>query len=121
MPIYEYICKKCSNEFEKIESISRVDWKSNKSEAVWCKVCQDYTAYRVMSGFKIGTKALETTGRSGYETDDLTIGKLVDEGGIPYEEKNRLRKRAEMITRQNRYTKGLKERAKKYHFDPFED
>ena len=100
---------------------SIADWKSNNSKRVYCISCGFKAGYRIVSGFKIGTKALETTGRSGYETDDLTIGKLVDEGGIPYEEKARLAERGKMIKRQNDYTKGLKRRAKKYNFDPFED
>lgn len=121
MPIYEYECRKCGHVFERIEPHSDLSWKALKNKKYNCLVCGENSAVRVPSKFKLGTKVLEIKGKSGYETDDLTLGKLIDEGGIPYEEKARLRKREKLITRQKKYTKALKERAKKYNFDPSGD
>ena len=64
---------------------------------------------------------MDTTGKSGYQTDALTLGKLIDERGIPAEEKRRLRKRDQMIIRQKQYTKELNARAKKYDFSPYSE
>jgi len=119
MPIYEYECLDCGVKFEKIEVASKSSWKEDLKKAVYCNVCNKKMAHRIFSGFKVGTKLLDTTGKSGYETDKLTLGKIIDEGGIPYEERARLREREKMIERQNVYIKGLKERGKKYNFDPF--
>ena len=121
IPIYEYECRMCGSTFEKIEKISTSSWKVVKKKEIYCTTCGSKRAYRVPSSFKIGTGILETTGKSGYETDDLTLGKLIDEGGIPAEEKRRLRKRDKMIKRQKKYTKELNKRAKKYEFDPVTD
>ena len=74
-----------------------------------------------MNAFKIGTKSLETTNRSGYETDELTIGKIVDNKGIPYEFKGDLKKRQDMLKRQKIYGKELKERGRRMNFNPFKD
>ena len=120
MPIYEYKCDSCGEEFERVEKVSHLSWKALKQKKYSCVKCGKKTARRMLSKFKIGTKALETTGKSGYETDDLTLGKLIDEGGLPYEEKNRLKKREEMINRQKKYTKELNRRAKEYDFNPSE-
>jgi len=121
MPIYEYECLDCGARFETIEKFSDKNWKAQKKIAVYCKACGKKRAFRVVSRFKIGSKALDTTGKSGYETEDFTLGKLIDEGGIPYEERNRLRNREDMINRQKKYTEGLRERSRKYEFNPFGD
>jgi len=120
MPIYEYSCKKCGHIFEVLENHKNVSWKLQNKQAVYCNACKTKNAYRIPSAFKIGNNLLETTGKSGYETDDLTLGKLVDEGGIPYEEKNRLRDREKLIKRQKKYTEELNERAKRFNFEPNE-
>jgi hypothetical protein len=86
-----------------------------------CAFCEKLTARRVMSKFKIGSGVLETSNKSGYEDDSLTLGKIIDEGGIPYEAKEPLRKRNKMVIELNKYETGLKERAKKYNFDPLEE
>lgn len=125
MPIYQYQCKNCGNEFERIEKVSGElkvssfsSWKLDKQKSIQCPKCRKNSAKKVVSRFKVGSKVLETTGKSGYLTDDFTMGKLIDEGGIPYEEQSRLREREKMIKRQKKYTKSLKWRAKKYKFDP---
>lgn len=119
MPIYPYECINCGYEFEKIEKASGLSWKEEAELRHRCPACNEMAARKVAGMFKLGSKALETTGKSGYETDDFTMGKLIDEGGIPYEEKNRLRNREKMIKRQKDYGRKLKERSKKYSFDPF--
>ena len=121
IPIYEYECENCGCTFERIEKVPSLPWKLLKRKAVSCNVCNEKKAFKIPSSFKIGTGILETTGKSGYETDDLTLGKLIDEGGIPAEEKRKLRKRDKMIKRQKKYTKELNKRAKKYGFDPITD
>ena len=112
MPIYEYYCSVCKVKFERIESVTSETWETLKTKKVYCTGCRQKTATRTVSLFKLGTKALETTGRSGYLDDNLTLGKLIDEGGIPAEEKRRLREREKMIDRQKEYTKQLKQREK---------
>lgn len=57
MPIYEYVCGKCSNVFEKLESIN-----SQSKEAV-CPKCGE-TAHR-----KISVSAYHLTGSGFYNTD----------------------------------------------------
>ena len=121
MPMYEYQCVVCNKKFEQIEPVRKGSWKSANANPVYCKYCGKHDAFPVVSGFKIGTRVLETSGRTGYEDDDLTIGKLVDEGGIPAETKRKLAKRERMQKRQKEYTEGLKVRAEKYGFDPFSD
>lgn len=120
MPIYEYRCEACGNIFEQIEPVSKASWKSSRLKKVYCVRCGKKEAVKAPTAFKIGIKILETTGKSGYETDAFTLGKLIDEGGIPYEEKARLRDRDKMIKRQIKYTKELSRRAKAYNFDPGE-
>jgi len=119
MPIYQYYCKNCGEKFERIERVCSETWETLKTKTVYCIVCKQKTAVKGVSSFKIGTKVLETTGKSGYQDEHLTLGKIIDEGGIPYEEKNRLRERDAMIGRQKEYTKGLKKREKKYGFNAF--
>ena len=121
MPIYEYKCKNCNSEFERLEKISSESWETLKKKLFSCNNCGTYSACRKISLFKIGTKVLETTGKSGYETEDLTLGKIIDEGGIPAEEKRKLRERDKMIERQQKYTRALNKRAKKYNFNPLSD
>ena len=119
MPIYEYYCSVCKVNFERIESVTSETWETLKTKKVYCTGCRQKTAVRTVSLFRLGTKTLETTGRSGYLDDNLTLGKLIDEGGIPAEEKRRLREREKMIGRQKEYTKQLKQREKQYNFNAF--
>ena len=120
MPIYQYICKFCKGRFERIEKVTKKSFRDEFQD--WpCPNCGEMYVKKIASSFKVGSGLLETTGKSGYLTDDLTLGKLIDEGGIPSEEKRRLKERSDMIERQNKYTKELNARAKKYHFDPVGD
>ena len=121
MPIYEYFCDYCNLKFEKIESVTKVPIETLKSKKLYCNKCGTYSARKLVSSFRIGTGLLETTGKSGYLSDDLTLGKLIDEGGIPAEEKRKLRERDAMISRQKQYTKELKVREKRYGFDSAEE
>ena len=121
MPIYEYECLECGKSFEKIEKVTKSSWIKFSRKRIRCSFCGKVKARRIVSRIKIGSKILETKNKSGYQTDELTLGKMIDEGGIPYEYKEGIRKRTEMIKRHNEYNKGLKERAKKYKFDPFSD
>ena len=121
MLIYEYECSYCGAVAERIEKCSNLSWEEEREITYACHECNRLTLRKAITSFKIGTKALETTGKSGYQTDDLTLGKLIDEGGIPYEEKARLRERDKMILRQKEYSKQLNARAKKHGFDPFTD
>ena len=128
MPIYEYYCEYCHLKFEKIESVTKNSIETLKSKNAilrrkkyFCDRCGTESARKLVSSFKIGSKMLETTGKSGYLDDDLTLGKLIDEGGIPAEEKRRLRERDAMMSRQKQYTEELKVREKRYNFDSAED
>ncbi|MDY6894889.1 MAG: FmdB family zinc ribbon protein [Thermotogota bacterium] len=119
MPLYPYECIECGFSEDRIEKVTKSSFKVPIVKK--CPACGCIALKRIVGTFKVGKKLLETTGRSGYETDDFTMGKLIDEGGIPYEEKNRLRERDKMIKRQKEYGKKLKERGKSYNFDPFSD
>lgn len=110
---------KCDHVFEVIERVTEVDWKTELKHPRQCEKCKEASAYKKASGFKIGTKALETKGVSGYQDDSLTLGKIIDDGGIPYEFKDGLRDREAMLGRQKQFTKELKARGKRYGFDPF--
>jgi len=121
MPIYKYECRHCFHIFEKIEPVRELSWKDSRIIRVKCPQCGSMLANSLPVGFKLGSKILDTTGRSGYLTDDLTMGKLIDEGGIPYEERSRLRRRDEMINRQKEYSKELKFREDKFSFSSSEE
>jgi putative FmdB family regulatory protein len=122
MPIYEYVCESCGKVFDVITtSATKKSFREECEERIECAQCGNKTAKKAICNFKIGTRALDTSKQTGYETDDLTIGKIVDEGGIPYEFKDQLRKRDKRIKNVKKYTKELKKRAKKYKFDPFSD
>jgi len=121
MPIYNYECKSCGYSFERIEKITSLSWKEVSKIRIRCPRCNQKKSKRIVESFKVGSKILETRNKSGYQTDELTLGKMIDEGGVPYEYKEDLRKRREIITRQNEYNKGLLERARKYKFDPFSE
>lgn len=119
IPIYEYHCEKCGFVFERIEKVSNSSYKENLLKKVSCPQCKKKAGKRTVVPFKIGSYILDTSNKSGYEDDDLTLGKLIDEGGIPAENQRQLRKREKRIKEVKKYTKGLKERGKKYGFDPF--
>ena len=122
MPIYSYECNNCKLEFERIEKVTNFSFKKTKQKRIKCSSCGAKEAKRIVGSFKIGSKVLETTGRTGYQTDELTLGKIADnDGKIPYEYNEGIRKRQEMLGRQKKYSKELNERAKKYKFDPFGD
>jgi putative FmdB family regulatory protein len=121
LPIYEYYCNYCNLKFEKIEPVTNVPIETLNLKKLYCNRCGTYSVKKLASSFKIGTGILETTGKSGYLDDDLTLGKLIDEGGIPAEEKRRLRERDAMISRQKQYAKELKAREKKYNFNSAEE
>lgn len=122
MPIYQYQCGTCDVIFEELETkATDLSWQEVSSLKTKCPVCGRKNAKRIVSSFKMGFGILDTTKQSGYETDDLTLGKIIDEEGIPYEFKEDLRKREEMLKRQKSYSEELKKRSKKYKFNPFKD
>ncbi len=45
MPVYEYICKTCGHQFEKIRPMSKAD------EMILCFKCQSPDTYRKLSRF----------------------------------------------------------------------
>jgi len=121
VPIYEYYCDYCHLKFEKIEPVTKISIENLNLKKLYCNRCGNYSVKKLASSFKIGSKLLETTGKSGYLDDDLTLGKLIDEGGVPAEEKRRLRERDAMIDRQKQYTRELKAREEKFNFNSAED
>jgi hypothetical protein len=121
IPIYEYVCSSCGKTFEQIEKVSSRSFKEDLLIPRVCIYCKSKSAFKKSSIFKINARILNTKDKSGYQDDDLTLGKIIDEGGIPPEHKRRLRDREKMIKRVNKYTKELKQRGKTYGFDPFSD
>jgi len=122
MPIYQFECLICGYVFEEVKKKTKRTWKQERRVRYKCPVCWNKNAKKIVSGFKIGTGVLETTGRTGYETDELTLGKIVDnDGKIPYEYKEGIRKRVKTIEKQKQHTKELVARGRKYKFNPFGD
>jgi len=119
MPIYEYGCENCGQVFEIIRRVSNLPWREELENPIKCIQCGEMKAIKLASSFKLGSHCLDTTKLTGYEDDDLTIGKIIDEGGIPYEFKEKMRKKEERKKEVKKYVKGLKERGKKFGFDPF--
>ena len=119
MPIYEYTCGACNAEFERIEPVTERTWKEDMKHPVTCPECKLKVAFKSASIFKIDAWILDTRGKSGYDDDDLTLGKIIDNDGIPYEFKDGIREQVESVEANKAYMKGLRERAKKYDFDPF--
>lgn len=117
MPIYVYKCRYCDYSFERIEKVTEKSFK--EEEPLMCPECGKFKFFKIPSKFKQGKHILDTSKLSGYDTDDLTMGKLIDEGGIPYEFKDGLRKRANQVEGAKQYIKEVKKRGEKYGFDPF--
>jgi len=120
MPIYQFECTSCGHLFERLKKKTDRTWQQEERIRYKCPACLYRKAKKLASGFKIGSGVLDTTGHTGYETDELTLGKIVDnDGKIPWEYKEGLRRRAKTIKRQKQHTKELIARGKKYNFDPF--
>ena len=117
MPSYVYECRDCGYNFEKIEKVTEKSFKDEKP--LMCPDCGKFRSFKIPSKFKQGKHILDTSRLSGYDTDELTMGKLIDEGGIPYEFQDGLRKRAKQVEDSKQYIKEVKKRGKKYGFDPF--
>ena len=117
MPIYVYECRYCGFLFEMIGKVTKKSFRDEKP--VHCLKCNSLKAFKLPSRFKQGKYILDTSKLSGYDTDELTLGKLIDEGGIPYEFKDGLRKREKRIEDTKQYIREVKVRGKKYGFDPF--
>ncbi len=119
MPIYPYECTFCGYSFEEILlGATDLSCEEESKKRIFCPSCHKMKAKKIVGPFKIGGGILDTVGKSGYLTDELTIGKVVDEGGIPYEFKDQLLEKQEMIKRQVQYKKDLAKRASKFNFDP---
>ena len=117
IPIYHYICWHCGFEEEYIEPMARSSFRSEITRI--CPKCGENEFKKKPSIFKKGKPILDTSKLTGYDTDELTLGKIIDEGGIPYEFKDDLRKREKRVEDTKQYIKEVKARGKKYGFDPF--
>jgi len=111
MPIYEFRCENCG----KVNEIySRV---SGKQQEV-CRVCGGLARKIISAPGAVRAGDGKLTGID--DTDDLTIGKLVANRGIPAEHKREWNKRQARIKRVAEYERGLRERSKRYGFTPEE-
>jgi len=117
VPIYLYECRFCGHLFEIIGKMTKKSFKEEKP--LVCVICGNLKAVKLPSRFKQGKHILDTSKLTGYDTDELTMGKLIDEGGIPYEFQDGLKKRAKQVEDSKQYIKEVKARGKKYGFDPF--
>lgn len=117
MPIYEYECRYCGNLFEIIGKVTKKSFR--EEEPLMCLICGNLKAFKLPSKFKQGKHILDTSKLTGYDTDELTMGKLIDEGGLPYEFQAGLRKREKQVEDTKKYIKEVKARGKRYGFDPF--
>lgn len=112
MPIYEYQCKGCNNITEKYLKI--FDDHTN----VRCGLCNN-ECKKIIS--RIGRIDMNPGPLSGVDdTDELTLGKIVANRGMPAEHKRQYAEIRERRSKVAEYEKGLKERAKKFKFDPEE-
>ena len=110
MPIYEYQCVNC----EFIKEVFAASYRKKK-KSLECDVCTS-KCKPIMSRFKTSlTIGKKVPGID--DTDDLTIGKLVMEGGIPAEHKRKINDRKEMVARVRRTEKQLEQRQRKYKFE----
>ena len=109
MPIYEYKCISCYTIFERLVFPADLKKAPRFEVAAVCDECGS-VGYRIVSGFsfnKIGPV------RGLDDTDELTLGKLVQERGIPAEfrptiaqvkaKEERKRKDKEYIDRVKKY------------------
>lgn len=112
MPIYEYECISCYTIFERIVMSSDLKKAPAIEATAICDECGNM-GYRIASVFsfnKIGPV-------SGIDdTDDLTLGKIVQERGIPAEFRPTI---DEIKIRENRkqMDREYRERVKKYDLD----
>jgi putative FmdB family regulatory protein len=112
MPIYEYKCKDCENISEHYIKIRDEQPKFN------CALCGG-ACKKIIS--KLGMIDMNPGPLSGVDdTDELTLGKIIANKGMPAEHKRQYAAIREKRKEVAEYEKGLKERAKKFNFDPEE-
>ena len=101
MPLYEFKCESCGNVTEKLFKIT------DSTTSYQCPLCGG-TSRKIIS--RIGRINMHPGPLTGIDdTDDLTLGKIVANKGMPAEHKRRyaeLRKRQERVAE---YEKGLNE------------
>jgi putative FmdB family regulatory protein len=107
MPIYVYDCKNC-NFFKDVYTTSY----SKREKEIDCPVCTSKMV-PVISGFNTSDGMMKKL--SGVDdTDDLTLGKLIANKGIPAEHKRKIDNRIDKFNKgKNEYAK----RKAKYKFE----
>jgi len=113
MPIYEYGCIKCGRVMERYRKIA------DHSQNVICEKCGGHSKKLIS---KIGSIDMNPGPLSGVDdTDELTLGKIIANKGMPAEHKRQYAEIRERRKEVAEYEKGLQERAKQFDFDPEED
>ena len=108
MPIHEYQCENCLyvtehyfHTTDKIPRVTKCDFCGKKSK-------------KVLSAFNTGQSILKKV--SGIDdTDDLTLGKIIDEGKIPEEYARPVRERI------SKFNKGQEEHKRRQHQHKFSE
>ena len=112
MPIYEYKCDECGTVIGRYRKISDI------KGVLICDSCGGICKKLIS---RIGRIDMNPGGLSGVDdTDELTLGKIVANKGMPAEHKRQYAEERERRSKVAEYEKGFKERAKKYGFDPEE-
>lgn len=108
MPIYEYKCESCEDIIERYFKVSGM------SPTIICELCGG-NCNKIIS--RIGQINMNPGGLSGVDdTDELTLGKIVAEGGMPAEHKRQYAEYRERQKQVAEYEKDLKKREEKYGF-----
>jgi len=112
MPIFEYHCKKCKKDFESIFTLTQFRMWPWVEKEDYCPKCSK-VANRIMSRFSYN-KIPKLEGID--DTDDLTLGKMAIEGGIPAEFKP-TNLQIKLREERKQLEKEYGERVKKYDLD----
>jgi putative FmdB family regulatory protein len=107
MPIYEFACKTCGKITEHLFKVSDL--------SATCKCECGSVTKKIIS--RIGMINMNSKPLSGVDdTDELTLGKIVANKGLPAEHKRKYAEARERRKKVLEYEQGLRAREKKYKF-----
>lgn len=112
MPIYEYYCENCDKTFEVILRPKDLEQYPLLEECHLCMNCRA-SSKRILSTFAFNQIGILT---GVDDTDELTLGKLVQNRGIPAEFKPTIKEIQER-ERKKQLNREYRGRVKKYQLD----
>jgi putative FmdB family regulatory protein len=108
MPIYEFKCTNCERVVERYFHVQ------SKVREVECQICSS-PCKKIISRFNFSFA--EQQKLSGVDdTDDLTLGKIVAEGGIPAEHKRKVREQVDRVKKHKEKAKEFSKRQQEVGF-----